>query len=469
MKLLVGVVVLLVSCTKPNPNLCCIDQADCEAHGLATGRTCQQGEVCRDNACQVESCASSADCDQAAPFCATTTSATPNTCGASCDDDTECPGFGGASDAKRCVNGACAMCRESSDCSGTAPICDAGACRACTVDHDCPLGVCAGDGTCPGDAQIAVVASSGSGSTCTTAAPCSLATGVATNKPYVFVTSGAYLVPSTLSLNGTHTIVGGTPRPSLSNATKGPLITITGIAQVALRNLEITGIKLDTTLDDQGALFCDNTQSGTRTLSVRDCDVSHNAGAGIRAHGCAIDVVRSSFVLNGYDGITVTDGSSTIDASLFSQNNGLGLDHDGGTVSVTNSYFVRNVAGVHLYTQEPGGKFTFNTIVDNTDTQSGDPAIQCYSMQAFDASNNIIARNGNNGLLGGTCSADHTVISTSVTDLHFVSPDAAPYDYHLMHGSVAIDAATVSTLDHDFDGDARPKGAARDIGADEAE
>jgi hypothetical protein len=61
------------------------------------------------------------------------------------------------------------------------------------------------------------------------------------------------------------------------------------------------------------------------------------------------------------------------------------------------------------------------------------------------------------------------VLGADPSSAHFVSPDVQPYDYHLGAGSVAIDAATMATLDHDFDGEPRPKGAARDIGADEAQ
>jgi hypothetical protein len=43
-------------------------------------------------------------------------------------------------------------------------------------------------------------------------------------------------------------------------------------------------------------------------------------------------------------------------------------------------------------------------------------------------------------------------------------------DYHITAGSVAIDAADpITSTDHDYDGEARPKGAARDVGADEAQ
>jgi hypothetical protein len=45
--------------------------------------------------------------------------------------------------------------------------------------------------------------------------------------------------------------------------------------------------------------------------------------------------------------------------------------------------------------------------------------------------------------------------------------NSAQQDFHLATGSPAIDFAQTGP-DHDFEGDARPKGAGYDIGADEA-
>lgn len=35
--------VCAAACTKPNPNRCCADEADCEAKGIAVGSQCDQG------------------------------------------------------------------------------------------------------------------------------------------------------------------------------------------------------------------------------------------------------------------------------------------------------------------------------------------------------------------------------------------------------------------------------------------
>ena len=54
-----------------------------------------------------------------------------------------------------------------------------------------------------------------------------------------------------------------------------------------------------------------------------------------------------------------------------------------------------------------------------------------------------------------------------MTNLNFAEPNTIPYDYHLRTGNIAIDMAATSTVMFDVDGEARPNGAARDIGADE--
>ena len=84
--------VLLVSllalgaCTKPNPNRCCVDEADCMANNIPVGSTCTDGLVCRGNQCVAETCTSAAECESMNPYCVS------GLCGPSCTDDTQCPG-----------------------------------------------------------------------------------------------------------------------------------------------------------------------------------------------------------------------------------------------------------------------------------------------------------------------------------------------------------------------------------------
>src|SRR5512147_1820838 len=61
--------VALVACTKPNPNRCCTDEADCMAHGIPNGSTCADGLLCRGNQCIAVTCSGAAECDLSAPYC----------------------------------------------------------------------------------------------------------------------------------------------------------------------------------------------------------------------------------------------------------------------------------------------------------------------------------------------------------------------------------------------------------------
>src|SRR6187402_810712 len=112
------VVVFLVGCTKPNPNVCCVDAADCSEKGIPVGSICDQGLICRGNQCISQPCGSSSACDAAAPYCVA------ELCAEDCDEDAQCPGAMQSSTAVYCVAGDCVDCRTSSDCASSKPVCD---------------------------------------------------------------------------------------------------------------------------------------------------------------------------------------------------------------------------------------------------------------------------------------------------------------------------------------------------------
>ena len=60
------------------------------------------------------------------------------------------------------------------------------------------------------------------------------------------------------------------------------------------------------------------------------------------------------------------------------------------------------------------------------------------------------------------------VIADEPSPYAFSNTTVAPFDYHIGGTSSARDASTVpSTVDEDFDGQFRPLGPAKDVGADE--
>jgi hypothetical protein len=86
MRIVIALAISLIACTKQNPNLCCIDEADCANVGLEEVKGCDDGLLCRGNQCIAELCDASAECDGDAPYCSSA-----GTCQQTCSEDVECP------------------------------------------------------------------------------------------------------------------------------------------------------------------------------------------------------------------------------------------------------------------------------------------------------------------------------------------------------------------------------------------
>jgi hypothetical protein len=167
-------------------------------------------------------------------------------------------------------------------------------------------------------------------------------------------------------------------------------------------------------------------------------------------------------VSNGGDGLSIIDGGGTIERSIAASNGADGIRADGGVYTIRNVFAYRNgFKGIDLSANQ-GSTLEFCTAVDNTGV-----GIPCGNAAGgFSFPNNIAVRNAGGDTETG-CTYPGSIVSTSVTGLNFKSSETAPFDYHITAGSIAIDAATQSTLANDFDGDLRPTGAQRDVGADE--
>ncbi len=123
----------------------------------------------------------------------------------------------------------------------------------------------------------------------------------------------------------------------------------------------------------------------------------------------------------------------TVDRCIF-MNNGTGMVFDGTSGSASNSFMARNtIKGFDIYAST-GFKFEFNTVADNP-MGLGPTNVPLV--------NSLLVRNGSS-----TACTDcpGSIVTNDITNLHLVSPDAAPYDYHIMAGSMAIDAAQGGTL-----------------------
>jgi hypothetical protein len=178
-------------------------------------------------------------------------------------------------------------------------------------------------------------------------------------------------------------------------------------------------------------------------------------------------------------GTALTISRSTVSLNL---GGGVAVSGVGATFDITNTYIYRNgdenssaFGGLSLSFAMAGtNRLAFNTIVDNK-AATGSAGIFC-SAASFQAPNNLIARNalaGSPTAVGaqtaGMCMYPTSKVQPDVTDLAFVDPEApAPFIYKLTATSSAIDQATTPVpIDVDFDGDTRPQGPAKDMGADE--
>jgi hypothetical protein len=457
------------ACTRPNPNLCCIDEADCKAAGLQTVRGCDVGLLCRGNQCIAEPCTTASKCEASAPYCV------DELCAESCVDDGHCPGFGQSAE-RFCIDGTCRACRIGiTDCEGRAPICDDGACRACKSHDECASGICMDDGRCANESDVAYVQSAGSAtSECTRLSPCdSIGRALTVNPPrkYVLVGSGTYTSAASLAPVAERWIVGAGTAPLLRRSTSGPVITISGGTAIRLQNLEIVGATGTTggQIELGNGVLCTAT-SGVPNVELQQVTIRENAVNGFFGVGCTLTAVASRFLDNANFGVYIGDSTATFDRCLISGNH-TGLELDGGLYTIINSMIVRNQGeggrGIDLYSVHSGHRVEFNTIADNVDTSGANygMGIQCNLSAPASFPNNIIVRNTRQ-TVGSACTYPSSIIlDTDISALKFKSPDVAPYDYHITAGSSAIDAATLSTVDHDFDG--QPRVAPRDVGADE--
>ena len=457
MRIILVLAICLIACTKQNPNLCCIDEADCANVGLDDVKGCGDGLLCRGNQCIAEVCESSAECDADAPYCV----APPDgRCQQDCTSDEECPGFGEDPTQRFCEAGSCVECRDDNDCDGVGPRCNSGACVACTRNEDCASGVCVEDGSCADPTDVAYVAPDGAATgDCSEASPCSkieFALSVPARR-FIVIESGTYVRDQTLTLNGDRRLIGRGPTlPIISRTTQGPIANATS-GVVSLEGLEISGATGTTSPNFGHGLAC----AGGAEVTIVDSVFRQNARNGVDGQICTVRAFRSKFIENN-GGLSLVNAQATIDACEFSGNSFKGAGFDAGLYVITNSFFTRNAArGLDLFASTSGSHIEFNTIVDNGN------GFECQATPDLVAANNLVARNAQETTGNGSCTFAGSIIAdTDIAALKFVSPDVEPFDYHIQEGSIAIDAAGTTVVDHDFDGDPRPSSAA-DVGADE--
>jgi Right handed beta helix region len=222
-------------------------------------------------------------------------------------------------------------------------------------------------------------------------------------------------------------------------------------------------------------------------VTVTQTTISGNTGLGLSMMGGAVTVTQTTISGNTGVGISATGGAVTISQSTIASNASGGVSIMNATFDITNNFIYRNgnsdgggdFGGVSLgVAAAESNRFEFNTVVDNHARAGGTTAggLRCDVLGLAPA-NNIIARNdiardvnamNANTLAAGACTYPSSIREATLAAIRFVESEQAPFNYRLATGSSAIDqATTASPVVIDVDGDVRPQGAQKDIGADE--
>ncbi len=378
----------------------------------------------------------------------------------SCSADGDCTGANRVCDLSMPDSSVCVQCTpaRAEACTGNTPLCGAAlTCRGCQRHDECGSNVCLPSGACAAEGEVAYVEGGKNGTLCTKEAPCgTLRAALMVQKDVVKVAMGTAEDNAVAVIDGRAVTILAEPGAKLDRTGDGPILEVKSAgADVKIYDLEVAGAS--------GSSGADGIRlnTGTPKLTLVRVKVADNQGLGIVATGGTLTVTQST-VTNNDDG---------------------GLSAMGATFDVTNSFFYANgdimsaVGGATL-APAPGSAsvFSFNTVVNNHIQNSGALAGGVFcDTSGFAPSNNLIARNfvnsdatRPNSNTIGVCQFPSSLIATTVDELKFVSPDNPPYSFRLQAGSSAIDkATTASPVAVDFEGDARPQGAEKDVGADE--
>jgi len=462
------VLLIVVACTKQNPRSCvdgfCNDPQFpfCDADGTLEGQentcigvSCTPGDFA---ACRGDELIS---CD------ATGNNYNVTQCERGCDS----------------AAGGCKGCENNDQCANPNPICDTGnsSCRGCSLDDECASRVCDfASGAClPGTSVVYAAPSGVNSGPCTLDAPCALPRAVtvastAAVTPVLRLLPGTFLdllkvvMPTTspLQVVGTGATIGPT--------TAGVAVTIAGGANVHIRNLTLN--------DPSGGIVCSDPNVSS-SITVEDSSLTATSGMSISR--CTATFRNFEMRIPGDNGLGVDIvGPATFEAEKLNAHADSGtvfnVAGQGASVHVTNSVFENILVGASTTdTTDPGSKllFAFDTFIMNANVQHGCQINAGSAHRTFLFENSIIKGTSNNDVIFGTggCTLLHNILTPQSVNVPPTNSTADPQlkdiaarDFRLKSTSPAIDAAVPSTgLDPtiDFDGVARPQGAAKDLGA----
>lgn len=449
----------IVGCTKRNPAVCCLDQADCDEAGLSGIRECATGLACVEHECVVPSCAM-AGCEATAPVC----NINIDVC-EGCSDSSQCANFGAANVCKT-ETGACVECITAADCDASKPVCDADVCRGCKLDAECPSGACGDDGACVAEDAIVYLAPNGTDTgTCTRAAACrSITFGVSRTtalRNHVVMAQGGYsdivhLTPQSTPAAHLYIHGGGAWLSQPIGTVEG--VTLRASLPTTLRHLDVRGESGGGSLE---------LEAGTHVLE--HVIVRGGGGRGLFVNTSSA-TIRDLLVEDASSGIGSGDGAHLEIDGLRIVRGATGLYLTSSTVQITNALiYGQSQRGINATSSN--GTLSFITVANSgSDAGTGPRAVFCDS--GITVRSSIIWAPGTAARLPiDGCNLESTITGPlSVPGGMNITPgfvNLATGDYHLAPGSPARDAVDIGPAS-DFEGDPRPLGPRFDIGADEA-
>lgn len=351
-------------------------------------------------------------------------------------------------------SGICVECLTNTNCKlPTAANCDPTTftCEGCLAHSDCASALCRPDGACASESDIVYVSEGGDD-----ANDCSLTKPCATiEHAFDVVTPARQYVKLHGTLNESPVITG---KRGEIHADPGTKLIGASDPALKLQTSTVSIFDLEVGCDPTPAIGGIRSETNS-TTTLTNVTVVGCGKVGVEGKTGGLLVANRCTITGNLDGGIVMDGDTT----LIATNNF--IYRNGDTASIT--------GGVRLGAGSQGlNRLEFNTIADNVVKpdllQAG--GVTCTGTNGLPATNNLIVRNSGNAASPDTfsCTFTSSRVETTVDGLDFVSPDVAPFDYHIGSASSARDTAPdMSVVAVDVDGQFRPQGIAKDFGADE--
>jgi parallel beta-helix repeat protein len=266
----------------------------------------------------------------------------------------------------------------------------------------------------------------------------------------IAIAPGDYV--ESLSVPAAVALVGAGPEQTVLHGT-----VALGAAGASVRGMRLTAIGATVSASAPGILgtaaslviagnwiedFGVGVRLNTGAVATVDGNVLRRNGVGVQAFEAgAATIVNNHVLYNSKGGVWLSDSPGVVVAHNTVVGNGFGATPDnGGAGVVTGNYAAETVRN--------------NVLVSNNG------GLHCMDVSRGDQDHNLVWGNVTN--YSGTAAPGAGDVSL---DPRFV--DAQQGDFHLAAASPAIDVGLPGLADHDFDGVARPQGAAPDLGAHE--